>query len=80
MNLVTIEDAADDRSVTSQTIRNYIRRGQLTAYRPGHRRDHLVDLDEVRKVVTRSRYGTFGPRARIVPIASNLDLRAGDPA
>lgn len=80
MNLVTIGYAADDRSVTSQTIRNHIRRGQLTAYRPAGRRGHLVDIDEVRRIIEPGRYGAFGPRARIIPITADLDAVAGDPA
>lgn len=80
MHLVAIDHAAEDRSVTSQTIRNYIRRGQLKAYRVAGQRGHLVDIDEVRRVVTASRYGTFGPQAVVLPAPSNFSTAGSDRA
>lgn len=66
MNLATIDQAAEKLSRSPATIRNYIKKGKLSAYRtlPGPR-GYQVDLDEVEKVVPPKKK-PFGPNAKII--------------
>lgn len=62
----TIQHAANDNGCDYGTVRNYIRRGDLTAFRLPGKRGHFVDLDEAREVLSRrQQYGTFGPDAKV---------------
>lgn len=62
----TIQYAADQNGCDYGTVRNYIRRGDITAFRLPDKRGHYVDLDEAREVLSkRQRYGSFGPNAKV---------------
>jgi transposase len=62
----TIRRAAEASGVSYETGVNYIKRGELTAYKLPGKRGHYVDLDEAEKVFTkRQKYGTFGPDAKV---------------
>ena len=76
----TITDAARYRASkgltgSPDTIRNWIKRGIVPAYRLAGSRGLLVDLDEMDRVLrdqpparVRRKYGSYGPHARITPL------------
>ncbi len=67
--LLTVSQAADAFSATSQTIRNWIRSGRLSAVRIGNR--FLIPLSEVERL----RGGLSAPRGE-----SNWEHETGQPA
>lgn len=61
-NLVTLDAAAERLAVHPKTVRNYIARGELTAYRIKNSRLIRIDSDEVDRLLVpinrgRSRHG-----------------------
>jgi excisionase family DNA binding protein len=79
-NLVTIALAADHLGVVPKTVRNYVSRGLLTAYRIPGTRGVRLDLDEVDAAmrlipttVARPATTQFGPKARIVTLPRRVE-------
>lgn len=73
--VVSLADAARHRRVSTDTIRNYIKRGYFRAFTVTGRRGLLVDLDEMERSLdkqppsrVRRGYGSYGPKARIVSL------------
>lgn len=67
----TIQYAADDNGCDYGTVRNYIRRGDLTAFRLPGKRGHYVDLNEATEVIAkRQQYGSFGPDAKVIDLSN----------
>jgi len=75
--IATQAQAAARFKVTPKTIRNWISKGLITGFRTPTGRGIRVDLSEIERVMSRipttvARPGTnlYGPRARIVDLAS----------
>lgn len=73
--VVSLADAARHRGVSTDTIRNYIKRGYFRAFTVTGRRGLLVDIDEMDRSLAkqppsrvRRGYGSYGSKARIVAL------------
>ncbi|MQA05297.1 MAG: hypothetical protein GEV07_22095 [Streptosporangiales bacterium] len=56
----TIPRAAAECGVTYNTVRARIKNKQLKVFRLGNRNEHVVDLDEAKRVLAKTRsYGVF---------------------
>lgn len=73
--VTSIAKGARQLGVSEETLRNYVRRGYVTAYRVPGRRGHFVDVTEARESLARQPrskvrmdYGDWGPDAKVVDL------------
>lgn len=70
--LASFRHTAAACGVHPATVRNYVKRGELVAYRLPGKKGHFVDLDEAKALIgKRQQHSTFGPDA-VVRDLSNV--------
>ena len=67
-------DAGDQCGVSSATIRNWVVKGDLPAFKLPGKKGHYVDLAEAKALATkRQQWGTFGPEAKVIDLTNVVE-------
>jgi hypothetical protein len=66
----SFKHAAKVGGVHQSTIRNWVARGDLAAFKLPGQRGHFVDLNEAKALAAkRAEYGAFGPDAKVIDLS-----------